>query len=191
MRFQADFPISYNPLSFHIHRGKHRDFSQGKAANSGAPVLPSGFRRGGAFAPGVVTRRARLPAWVATVMVFVRGLFSCALPHSIRLAPRQGMTSRRKWADFLPAGKDFTIAAANFLPVGNGRRGSVAKVTKRHDDRGRRAQPWSGRITSKGIVPNPPASLGSCPSSRGAAPKLPFAPPRRRGSADAAKLRRL
>ena len=41
------------------------------------------------------------------------------------------MLSIRKWANFLPVGKDFTIPARNFLPVGKGLRGSPAKVTKR------------------------------------------------------------
>ena len=49
--------------------------------------------------------------------------------------------SIRKWANFLPAGKDFTIPARNFLPVGKGLHGSPAKVTKRHDGRGRRILP--------------------------------------------------
>jgi len=52
------------------------------------------------------------------------------------------MLSIRKWANFLPVGKDFTIRARNFLPVGKGLQGSAAKVTNRHDDRGRRTQPW-------------------------------------------------
>ncbi len=45
------------------------------------------------------------------------------------------MLSMRKPADFLPAGKDFTIPARNFLPVGKGLRDSPAKATKRHDGR--------------------------------------------------------
>ena len=47
------------------------------------------------------------------------------------------MLSIRKWANFLPVGKDFTIPARNFLPVGKGLQGSPAKATKRHDGRGR------------------------------------------------------
>jgi hypothetical protein len=41
-----------------------------------------------------------------------------------------------KWATFLPVGKDFTIPARNFLPVGNGLRGSSEMATERHDGRG-------------------------------------------------------
>ena len=52
------------------------------------------------------------------------------------------MLSTGKSAIFLPVGKDFTIPARYFLPVGNGLRGSPAMVTKRHDGRGRRTQPW-------------------------------------------------
>jgi hypothetical protein len=48
----------------------------------------------------------------------------------------------RKWATFLPVGKDFTIPARNFLAVGKGLQGSPAKETKRPDGRGRRTQPW-------------------------------------------------
>ena len=61
-----------------------------------------------------------------------------ALLTSLSLAHRQDMLSTGKWANFLPVGKDFTIPARHFLPVGNGLRGSPAKVTKRHDGRGRR-----------------------------------------------------
>jgi hypothetical protein len=43
------------------------------------------------------------------------------------------MLSTRKWAKFLPAGKDFTIPARNFLPVGKGLKSSPAKGTNRHD----------------------------------------------------------
>jgi len=43
------------------------------------------------------------------------------------------MLSRRKWANFLPVGKDFTIPAGFFLPVGNGLQSLPAKVTQRHD----------------------------------------------------------
>jgi hypothetical protein len=52
------------------------------------------------------------------------------------------MLSTRKWANFLPVGKDFTIPAGNFLPVGKGLQGLPIKVTKRHDGQGRRTQPW-------------------------------------------------
>ena len=60
----------------------------------------------------------------------------CPLPLS--LARRQDTLSTRKSPNFLPVGKDFTIPAPYFLPVGNGLRGSTAKMTKRHDSRGRR-----------------------------------------------------
>ena len=52
------------------------------------------------------------------------------------------MLSTRKSANFLPVGKDFTIPARYFLPVGNGLRGLPAKVTKRHHRLGLRAQLW-------------------------------------------------
>jgi hypothetical protein len=51
------------------------------------------------------------------------------------------MLSRRKSASFLPVGKNFTIPARNFLPVGKGLQGSSAKVTNHPDDPGRRSQP--------------------------------------------------
>jgi hypothetical protein len=62
------------------------------------------------------------------------------------------MLSIRKWANFLPAGKDFTIPARFFLPVGKGLKGSPAKVTKCQDGQGRRTQPWLGRYTTTWIV---------------------------------------
>ena len=40
--------------------------------------------------------------------------------HPLRLAQRQGTLSTEFLRNFLPVGKDFTIPAANFLPVGNG-----------------------------------------------------------------------
>jgi hypothetical protein len=43
------------------------------------------------------------------------------------------MLSTGKPVNFLPAGKDFTILPANFLPIGNEPRGSPEKPTKRHD----------------------------------------------------------
>ncbi len=59
------------------------------------------------------------------------------------------MLSTGKSANFLPVGRDFTIPAHNFLPVGNGLRGSPAKVTKRHHGWGRRTQPWYGRLAAE------------------------------------------
>ena len=73
-----------------------------------------------------------------------------ALLTPISLARRQDMMSIRKSANFLPVGKDFTIPARNFLPVGKGLRGSPAKVTKRHDGRGRRTQTVVRPVTTKG-----------------------------------------
>jgi hypothetical protein len=40
--------------------------------------------------------------------------------HPIRLAQRQGMMSTEFLRNFLPVGKDFTIPARYFLPVGKG-----------------------------------------------------------------------
>ncbi len=60
----------------------------------------------------------------------------------VSLARRQARLSIGKLADFLPVGKDFTIPTGNFLPVGNGLRGSASTRTKRHDGRGRRAKAW-------------------------------------------------
>ena len=69
--------------------------------------------------------------------------------HPPSLARRQDMLSTRKSANFLPVGKDFTIPARYFLPVGMGLQSSPAKATKRHNGRRRRTQPWSGRYPSK------------------------------------------
>jgi hypothetical protein len=41
-------------------------------------------------------------------------------PHPLSLAHRQGVLSRKFLRNFLPVGKDFTIPAADYLPVGNG-----------------------------------------------------------------------
>ena len=49
------------------------------------------------------------------------------------------LSIRFSWI-FLPVGKDFTIPAANFLPVGKGLQGSPAKVTRRHDGTGHPSQ---------------------------------------------------
>ncbi len=43
------------------------------------------------------------------------------------------MLSTRKSSNFLRVGKDFTIPARYFLPVGNGLRRSPAKTANRHD----------------------------------------------------------
>ena len=59
------------------------------------------------------------------------------------------MLSTGKSTSFLPVGKDFTIPARYFLPVGKGLRGSPAKGTRRHQDRRRRRQPWQGDYTAK------------------------------------------
>ncbi len=48
--------------------------------------------------------------------------------HPLSLARRQDMLSTRKSANFLPVGKDFTIPARYFLPVGMGLQSSPAKV---------------------------------------------------------------
>ena len=48
-----------------------------------------------------------------------------------RLALRQGMLSSEFLLNFLPVGKDFTIPAADCLPVGNELPGSAAEVTRR------------------------------------------------------------
>ncbi len=50
------------------------------------------------------------------------------------------MLSIRKWANFLPVGRDFTIPARNFLPVGKGLQGSPAKAAKRHDGQRNRGE---------------------------------------------------
>ena len=43
------------------------------------------------------------------------------------------MLSTRKWANFLPLGRDLTIPGRHFLAAGKGLRGSLAKVTKRQE----------------------------------------------------------
>jgi hypothetical protein len=73
---------------------------------------------------------------------------AAALFTSISLARRLDVMSIGKWANFLPVGKDFTIPARNFLPVGKGLQGSPVKVTKRHDGWGPRTPLWYGRYTS-------------------------------------------
>jgi hypothetical protein len=56
--------------------------------------------------------------------------------------------SRRKSANFLPVGKDSTIPARKFLPVGKGLRDSPVKVTKRHDGQD------AGRNRGMGVTPS-------------------------------------
>jgi hypothetical protein len=50
-------------------------------------------------------------------------------PRPLRLAQWQGMLSRKFSPNLLPAGKDFAIPTAHFLPVGNG----SAKLADRGD----------------------------------------------------------
>jgi hypothetical protein len=61
------------------------------------------------------------------------------------------MLSTGKSANFLPVGKNFTIPARNFLPVGNGLRNSPPKVTRCHDDRGLRTAYAKARATLERI----------------------------------------
>jgi len=80
------------------------------------------------------------------------------------------MLSIRKWANSLPVGKNFTIPAADFLPVGNGLQGSTAKVTKRHDGQDADTTvvwPSPGQVD----MPNPPLRPTSCEPSSIANPK--------------------
>jgi hypothetical protein len=66
--------------------------------------------------------------------------------------------------NFLPVGKDFTIPAANFLPVGNGVVNSVARVTKRQLSQRHLTQGWFGRLrpsrpTSRYLLRQPASQM--------------------------------
>ncbi len=123
---------------------RHRPM--GRARKCTAAILAASCR----LEAGVTTRTAGiLPAWRGcrreAGAPSERNSIRPRDPHPLSLARRQDRLSTRKSADFLPVGQDFTIPARYFLPVGNGLRGSPAKVTIRHDRRGRRIQPWRAR----------------------------------------------
>jgi hypothetical protein len=87
---------------------------------------------GGGYKPVVVTRHGptgSVPERSAAILAAQCRLEASATSesssarrrasHPLRLARRQGMLSIGKSANFLPVGKDFTISACDFLPVGN------------------------------------------------------------------------
>jgi hypothetical protein len=96
------------------------------STHSGVPKAPLLIQEGRRISAGVVTRHR--PAARSS--------------RRYRLAKRQGMLSREFLWSVLPIGKDFTIPACYFLPIGNLLRDSPAIVTNRHHGRGRQTQAW-------------------------------------------------
>ena len=70
--------------------------------------------------------------WLEAGATFEIGSGRRRAPHPPSLARRQDTLSTEKSPNFLPVGKDFTIPARYFLPVGKGLRALPARETKRH-----------------------------------------------------------
>ncbi len=107
---------------------------------------------------GVTTRTAGiLPAWrgcrreAGATSNSVRR----RVPHPLSLAQRQVMLSTGKSPGFLPVGRDCTIPARYFLPVGNGFRRAPAKVTRRQLRRGLREPLGRMNICRRYVRPVP------------------------------------